>query len=102
MITFAARYRQDLVKELYSTASDSWEDIGILLGIKPSKLDAIKTAENHTSQSCLREMLKIWLKIISPSPSWSAIAEAIELLGDEKLAQNLRTKYNISHVPASP
>ena len=87
---------KDLLKELYTRASDKWEDIGILLGIDPGRLDAIKTAENHTAQSCLREMLKIWLKGVSPPPSWAAIAEAVELLGDQNLADQLRTKY---HVP---
>ena len=84
---------KDLLKELYTKAAGKWEDIGILLGIEPGRLDAIKTAENHTAQSCLREMLKIWLKRISPPPSWSAIAEAVELLGDQNLADYLRTKY---------
>ena len=86
---------KDLVKELYSTSSDKWEDIGILLGIEPGRLNAIKTAENHTAQSCLREMLKIWLNRVSPPPSWSAIAEAIELLGDQTLANHLRTNYQV-------
>ena len=87
---------KDLLKELYIRASDKWEDIGILLGIDPGRLDAIKTAENHSAQSCLREMLKIWLEGVSPPPSWAAIADAIELLGDQNLADQLRTKY---HVP---
>ena len=90
---------RDLVKELYSTASDKWEDIGILIGIEPNVLDSIKKTENHTAQSCLREMLKIWLKRVTPSPSWSAIAEAIELLGDQNLAGHLRTKYQVIQVP---
>ena len=86
---------KDLIKELYTRASDKWEDIGILLGIEPGRLDAIKSAENHTAQSCLREMLKIWLKRVSPHPSWTAIAEVVELLGDQSLADHLRTKYHV-------
>ena len=87
---------KDLAKELYSTVSDKWEDIGILLGIEPGRLNAIKTAENHTAQSCLREMLKIWLKRVFPPPSWTAIAEAVEVLGDQSLADHLRTKYHVA------
>ena len=82
---------QDLLKELYSTASE-WENIGVLLGIDSRTLDAIKATENSKSQSCLREMLKVWIKRVDPPPSWSAIAEAVELLGDEHLANQLRTK----------
>ena len=97
VLTFAVKPElKDLIKELYTRASDKWEDIGILLGIDPGRLDAIKTAENNKPQSCLREMLKIWLTRVSPPPSWAAIAEAVELLGDQKLADQLRTKY---HVP---
>ena len=84
---------KDLLKELYATASDKWENIGILLGIKTGQLDAIKSAENQVPQNCLREMLKIWLNRVSPPPSWSAIAEAIEFLGDQTLANHLRTSY---------
>ena len=87
---------KDLMRELLSTASDKWENIGILVGIEPGRLDAIKVAEHHVPQSCLREMLKIWLKRVSPPPSWSAIADAVDLLGDQSLADHLRTKY---HVP---
>ena len=86
---------QDLLKQLYSTASDSWEDIGILLGIDSRALDTIKATENSKSQSCLREMLKVWLKRVNPPPSWSAIADAVEFMGDEYLANRLRTEYHV-------
>ena len=87
---------KDLAKELYNTTSDKWEDIGILLGIESGILDAIKAAENQAPQRCLREMLKLWLKRISPPPSWAAIADAVELLGDQNLADHLRTKYHVA------
>ena len=83
---------KDLIKELLTKASDKWENIGILLGVEPGRLDAIKAAEN-LPQNCLREMLKIWLNRVSPPPSWTAIAETIDLLGDQKLADHIRTKY---------
>ena len=89
---------KDLIKELLTKSSDKWENIGILLGIEPGRLDAIKVAENQP-QNCLREMLKIWLRSVSPPPSWAAIAEAIDLLGDEKLADHLRTKYDCLSKP---
>lgn len=86
---------QDLLKELCSTASQ-WENIGIYLGMDSSNLDIIKATEKSNSLNCLREMLKVWIRRIDPPPSWSAIAEAIELVGDESLANQLRTKYHIS------
>jgi hypothetical protein len=85
---------KDLLKELYTKASE-WFNIGVLLGINTGILDAIKTAENHTPQNCLREMLRIWLNGVSPPPSWAAIADAVEVLTDQRLAEQLRTKYHI-------
>ena len=64
-----------------------------MVGVEPGRLDAIKAAEN-LPQNCLHEMLKIWLNRVSPPPSWAAIADAIDLLGDQKLADHLRTKYH--------
>ena len=83
---------RDLMKELYTKAADKWEDVGILLGIKPGSLNAIKI-EEKVPMSCLREMLKIWLNRVSPPPSWAAIAEAVDMLGDHNLADSLRAKY---------
>ena len=85
---------REILKELYSTkAADKWEDIGIMLGIKTSDLDAIKSAESQISQSCLREMLKLYLQKDSPPPSWTAIVEALEFVGEESLAAQVKSKY---------
>ena len=64
-----------------------------MLGIDSRILDTVKTSENSTIQSRLREMLKIWLKQIKPPPSWTAVVEALEDLGDEELASHLRETY---------
>ncbi len=85
---------KDLVKELYQVAH-KWEHIGVLLDIEIEKLDAIKTAENNMAQSCLREMLKIWMKRISPPPSWEPIAEALDRVDEQPLAEHLRNIYQV-------
>ena len=84
---------KDLLKELYTKASDMWEDIGILLGIKDGQLKQIRTDNASDSRSCLREMLRTWLSRVDPPPSWSAIAEAVEFVGDENLAAHPRSEY---------
>ena len=84
---------KDLLKELYSKAPNMWEDIGILLGINDGQLKQIRTDNAYDSRSCLREMLRTWLSTVDPPPSWSAIAEAVELLGNGNLATHLRSKY---------
>ena len=70
-----------------------WQNIGIFLGVDPHRLESIKTAEHNDTQNCLREMLQIWLKKINPPPSWSAIIDALEDLGEQQLARDLRSKY---------
>ena len=39
-----------------------WKDLGISLGIRLSELNAICSANPHSPNDCLREMLASWLK----------------------------------------
>lgn len=86
---------KDLMTEFYTNANfDMWENIGIMLGINDGKLNRIKTDYAGDSKSCLREMLREWLKIIEPPPSWRAIVDALEVLGsDQGFVQTLKSKY---------
>ena len=85
---------KDIFKELYTKAADKWENLGIFLGVNPGQLDAIKTSTNNqSSQNCLREMLKTWLKQIGPAPTWKAMVNAIKDLDDLQLVSELEKKY---------
>ena len=39
-----------------------WKDLGISLGLRPSDLKSILTANPHSPDDCLREMILQWLK----------------------------------------
>ena len=82
-----------LMKELYPKSSDKWEDIGIELEVDDGLLVHIRTDYSGDSKKCLREILRIWLKRVDPPPSWDTIANAIDDVGDEELAAQLRSKY---------
>ena len=84
---------KQLQQELYNKATNKWKDIGIQLDIDEGQLDEIKSDTSSDSRACLREMLIVWLRRVDPPPSWSAIAEAIDFLGDKELASHLRSKY---------
>ena len=86
---------RDIFKELYSTdAADKWEDIGIMLSISVRNLNEIKSAPgNQSSQSCLREMFKLYLQRDNPPPSWIAIVEALEFLQEGTLAEKIKSKH---------
>jgi len=38
-------------------------------------------------------MLDAWLKRVEPPPTWYAIVEAVEFLGEKQLARELRETY---------
>ena len=83
---------KELQKELRSKAAE-WEDIGIQLSVNDGQLKQLKSDNHGNSRACLREMLRVWLSRVRPAPSWSAIAEAIDVVGDEQLAEHLRLTY---------
>ena len=83
------------MRELRTKVAD-WEDIGVELRMEYGELKQIKQDNANDSKSCLRELFARWLTQVSPRPSWAAVAEAIEQLGDEDLARTLRSKYVLS------
>ena len=83
---------RDLMRELKIKAAD-WEDLGVELQMEYGELKQIKQDNTNDSKSCLRELFGRWLTRISPEPSWTAIVEAVEHLGDEDLARKLKSKY---------
>ena len=83
-----------LLRELRKVANE-WEDIGIELDIEEGQLKQIKSDNPGDSKACLREMLRVWLSCVAPSPSWSAIADALNTLGHQDIAAHLRTVYTI-------
>ena len=76
--------------KLYPVAA-KWENIGIFIGIKPNILESIKK-DNSSQEDCLREMLKVWEKQVDPPPTWSTMADALHIIGENELARNLRDR----------
>ena len=83
---------KDLVAELNEIGLN-WDMVGIILGIDPDILDALKEDNQNNSTRCLIEMLKILLKNVSPPPSWSVIAEALQSIGYPVIKERLKMKY---------
>ena len=83
-----------VVMEELSDIRAKWYDIGLQLRLRVGTLDAIREQYDDPSH-CLRETLKIWLKI-SPSPTtWKNIVEALRslIIGEVRLATDLEQKY---------
>ena len=73
---------RDVFKKLLPLAS-YWKTIGTLLGVSKPILDKIKSDEEGANDH-LQEMLSEWLKQIDPPPSWTALAESVEMIDSSK------------------
>ena len=82
---------QDIFKELLPLAAQ-WQNIGILISLKPDKLDSIKKENSSSQQDCLREMLQLWDKQVDPPPTWRTMADVLQELGEDRLARKLRER----------
>ena len=82
-----------LLREFRRVANE-WEDIGIELDIEEGQLRQVKSDNAGDSKACLREMLRVWLSRVAPPPSWSAMADALDTLGHQDIATQLKSKYN--------
>ena len=80
--------------EELNTACVKWYDIGMMLRVKLNRLDAIKEQYSNPPY-CLRETLKLWLKIYPPHPMWSNIVDALrsKTVSETKLAADLEQRY---------
>ena len=84
---------KDLTNAFYHKVADKWKVIGVLLEIPKGTLLSIADEHHRDPRSCLVEMLETWLGRVHPPPTWAAIIEAIEFLGEEQLGKELRDKY---------
>ena len=64
------------VRGLLYDAREKWYDIGIELEINDKELDIIHDKHDDPGK-CLLEIIKIWLKSISPGPTWKTLADVL-------------------------
>ena len=74
-----------------------WKNIGVLLGVEKATLDKIKKDEGETLD-CLREMLSMWVKQISPTPTWTALADIVSKFDGQKAHEIRRRCATTLHV----
>ena len=83
-----------VLQEKLFDVSNKWYDIGLQLLLNADTLDNIE-ANSGSTQHCLREMLKKWLRKVNPYPTWKAVVDALKsvVVGEQKLAQQLEDEY---------
>lgn len=84
----------DLLEAIYS-ASSKWYNLGLRLGLQASVLDAITARCMQDPEVCLREMLKEWLKLGDPTPTWRELLKALKsrAVGEAALAKRLKAEH---------
>ena len=80
---------RELVQFLFPVAS-KWYLLGLWIGVDENELDKIEVDNPNDSNNCLVKMLKKWLKMVQPKPSWSAVVDALRGVQEGKLAENIR------------
>ena len=83
---------------LYHKVADKWKVIGVLLEIPRAKLAGLAEKCQDDPHNCLIKVLETWLERVHPPPTWTAIIEAVEFLGEDQLGKELREKYCGEHV----
>ena len=86
------------VLNLVLDVSTKWLDLGLQLGLKERELKCIEhDYGHHGAQTCLREMLSLWLRMINPHPSWEGILTSLShpSVGNPALAHEIREKLGL-------
>ena len=65
----------------------NWMTIGVYLEVDTGTLKAIKADNDHVEDR-LTEMITVWLDRVSPPPTWSALADALEELDQKNSSKN--------------
>ena len=79
-------------EEVYDVSA-KWYELGITLEIRISLLNTIQK-QFSDPQSCLLEVITMWLKS-SNSSTWGTLIDALKtsVVGEHRLAEELRMKY---------
>uniref|UniRef100_A0A1X7T2P9 Death domain-containing protein n=1 Tax=Amphimedon queenslandica TaxID=400682 RepID=A0A1X7T2P9_AMPQE len=88
----------DVFEELMSIDYSQWKTLGVLLGLFYHTLGAIDENCRGNVKKCLMECMAAWLQSEDKvrekgGPSWSSLAIALEKIGANDIASNIRTKY---------
>ena len=82
-----------LLNEL-NDITDVWFQFGVQLGVPVAQLRAIET-QYRNPDTCLMNVLTLWLSNTTPSPTWETVVDALccAAIGRQQMADNIRRKY---------
>ena len=74
------------------TVTANWYLLGINLGLQMHKLEKIERDYRGSCDEQMLHMLDLWLRR-APTASWENVANALQQMGENKVAENIRQKY---------
>ncbi len=83
-------------KELVTTISREWEDLGGVLGLSHPLIQIIKADHPFDVRQCMKEVVNAWFENKGDHPpSWKGLCEALRdpLVGRGDVALNIEKKY---------
>ena len=85
------------VQDLVWDARTKWSNLGLELGIKIADLEVIENNCKSDIDSCFKNMLLMWLRMVDPLPTWEGLVSALgkSSVGRKDIAENIRKKYNV-------
>jgi len=83
----------DVQRKVYAARTE-WYDLGLELGQRSSDLDSIALKYSRDPAPCFRQILKVWLNGVDPSPTWQAMVNALNssTVGHCQLAQQIQAE----------
>lgn len=85
------------VKMVLKNLND-WQSLGLALGLLYPTLKRIEEEQRGVHQKCMTEMLAAWLQqrdsvFRKGVPSWSVLAQALQKIGENELADHIISMY---------
>ena len=84
-------FPQPELKDLDLIELVNWQGVGLQLGVKDYELQKIQL-DYHRHDDQKREMFRVWLRT-SVNPNYDDVIKALEVIGERKVAQQLRDKF---------
>ena len=82
-------YDLEVVMKELSSVQDKWLEIGRALHFREETLRDIES-KCSSSYECLRSIIRQWLQVQAPVPTWEEIIDIVSLIGEEELAEGMR------------
>ena len=77
---------KNVKKFLRDVDGKKWMDVGIDLGLDIDVLFKIRAKYGDDPDACMWEMITVWLKFVSPQPTWGILSNALRANNEVELA----------------